>query len=71
MPLPPVYGFTQNLKILQSSASLGGLSQSSFEFVLGMNKRIRNSLLLMNNFGFSQHGIDIGLGVNWLVNQKM
>lgn len=36
-----------------------------------MTKRIRNSILLMNNFGLSADGLDIGLGANWVVNQKM
>jgi len=35
-----------------------------------MTKRIRNNtMLLMNNFGISGEGLDVGIGVNWVINQ--
>ena len=70
MPLPQIYGFSQTLKIGQSSRDLGNNSKSSLQFVIGMTKRIRNNtMLLMNNFGISGEGLDVGIGVNWVINQ--
>lgn len=70
MPLPPLYGFTQTLKISQSSRGLTNASKSVLEANLGISKRIYNSVLMIGNLGVNSESVDVNLGANWVINQR-